>query len=70
MLTYIAQTEKLSVREFTPLQIKVAVTGYGRATKADMLKMIRKLIGIKKEIKLDDEYDAIAIALTCLAIPK
>ena len=67
MLTYIAQAEKLVVREFTPLEIKVAVTGYGRATKAEILKMIPKLIRIEKEIELDDEYDAIAIALTALA---
>ncbi|MFA6006568.1 MAG: crossover junction endodeoxyribonuclease RuvC [Candidatus Paceibacterota bacterium] len=67
MLAYIAMSEKLRVAEFTPLQIKVAVTGYGRATKADIFKMIPKLIDIKKEIELDDEYDAIAIALTCLA---
>lgn len=70
MLTYIAQSEKLVVREFTPLEIKVAVTGYGRATKSDMIEMIPKLISIKKEIELDDEYDAIAIALTALATPR
>jgi len=68
MLTYIASAEKLEVREFTPLEIKSAVTGNGRATKADIIFMIPKLLSITKEIALDDEYDAIAIALTALAI--
>lgn len=67
MLTYIAEDKKLGIREFTPLEVKVAVTGYGRATKNDIFRMIPKLISVKKDIGLDDEYDAIAIALTCLA---
>ncbi len=58
----------LTVREFTPLQIKVAVTGDGRADKKQMIAMIPRLIGVSTKKMLDDEYDAIAVALTCFAI--
>jgi len=57
----------LSVFEYTPLQIKVAVTGYGRSDKNSVIKMIPHLIEIKKDIKYDDEYDAIAVGLTHFA---
>jgi len=67
MLCYIAKSHDLLIKEFTPLQIKVAVTGYGRATKSDIFKMIPKLISLREGTRLDDEYDAIAIALTAIA---
>ncbi len=68
---YIAISNKLIIGEYTPLQIKIAMTGYGRADKKDVLKMVEKLIDIPKEIKrLDDEIDAIAIALTHIAHTK
>lgn len=57
----------ISVEEYTPLQIKIAISGYGRADKKQMMAMIPKLISIKKGKMLDDEYDAIAVALTSLA---
>lgn len=53
--------------EYTPNQIKVAVTGNGRATKKDIINMIPKLISFNKKNVLDDEYDAIACGITCLA---
>lgn len=60
----------IPVREYTPLQVKAGVTGYGKATKAQVAGMLHKLVkfDIKKGTKIrDDEYDAIAIALTDLA---
>ncbi len=60
----------LEVFEYTPLQIKIAVTGYGRSDKKQMIDMICRLVTIEKEIKHDDEYDAIASAITCFAIEK
>ncbi len=57
----------LSVVEFTPLQIKAAVTGNGRSDKQGVIKMIPLLLNIPKEIKHDDEYDAIACGLTYFA---
>lgn len=51
-------------KEYTPLQVKQAVTGNGKATKEQVAFMVKRLLGIKKEIKPLDITDAIAIALT------
>lgn len=50
--------------EYTPLQVKQAVTGNGKAQKEQVSFMVKRLLGIKKEIKPLDITDAIAIALT------
>ncbi|PKN15266.1 MAG: crossover junction endodeoxyribonuclease RuvC [Deltaproteobacteria bacterium HGW-Deltaproteobacteria-24] len=50
--------------EYTPLQVKQAVTGNGKATKEQVAFMVKRLLGIKQEIKPLDITDAIAIALT------
>lgn len=67
VINYLSKKNNLKLFEYSPLQIKNAVSGYGRSTKEQVAKMVPHLIEIKKEIKLDDEYDAIAIGLTCLA---
>ncbi len=67
VIIYESARAGLTVTEFTPLQAKVAVTGYGRGTKAQMKFMIHKLITVGKQIKEDDEYDAIALGLTYFA---
>jgi crossover junction endodeoxyribonuclease RuvC len=66
---------KTILREFNPNQIKLAITGYGKSDKKQIICMVEKLIKIDKNPKIgsrkakhDDEYDAIAIALTCAAI--
>ena len=58
------------VYEYTPNQIKVAVTGYGRASKADVHRMVEKLINLKTKSRFDDEIDAIATGLTFFATHK
>ncbi len=50
--------------EYTPLQVKQAVTGNGKAQKEQVSFMVKRLLGIKKEIKPLDITDAIAVALT------
>lgn len=70
MILYIASKNNLAVCEYTPPQIKLAVTGYGKASKEMIMSMVPKLIDIKDIIKSDDELDAIAIGLTCLACEK
>ena len=65
-LLYLAKKQQLPVYEYTPLQIKVAVAGNGRGSKTDVIAMLHHLIPINKKIALDDEYDAIAVGLTCL----
>jgi len=50
--------------EYTPLQVKKAVTGNGKAQKEQVAFMVKRILGVKKEIKPLDITDAIAIALT------
>src|SRR3989344_697893 len=66
-LTYIAASCGLPVHQYTPSAVKVAVTGYGRGTKADIAYMLPTLIALPKKLRIDDELDAIAVGITCLA---
>ncbi len=66
----ISKLAGLEIHEYTPLQIKNAITGYGRADKSQVEMMTRQLVEIKKENIIDDEMDAIAIGLTALASVK
>ncbi len=50
--------------EYTPLQIKQALTGYGRADKNQIQQMVTRLLNLKKVPKPDDAADALAVALT------
>ncbi len=70
VIIYVASKNNLVIYEYTPPQIKVAVTGYGKANKENVMSMVPKLIEIKEKINSDDELDAIAIGLTCLACEK
>ena len=63
----LAAENNLKVVEFTPLEVKMAMTGYGRAEKDQVRKMAQAMLKIDGKGKLDDEIDAIAIALTCPA---
>src|SRR3989344_1042843 len=67
MLLYIAASRGLPAHEYTPLQVKAAVTGYGRGSKADIALMVPKLLALTPRMRLDDELDAIAVGITCLA---
>jgi len=54
---------KLPVFEYTPLQVKMALTGYGRAEKSQVARMVQKLFKLKSLPKPDDAADAVAIGL-------
>lgn len=54
----------LEIVEYTPLQIKQAITGYGKADKKQMQEMVRVLLGLQEVPKPDDAADALAAALT------
>jgi len=69
-IIYIAKKSGLKISEYTPMQVKVAITGHGGADKTQIIKMLKNILNIEKEIEFDDEYDAIAIALTHLAYEK
>ena len=49
--------------EYTPAQVKQAVTGYGRAEKRQVMEMTRSLLGLKKIPRPDDAADALAVAV-------
>ncbi len=53
----------VKVHEYTPLQVKMSVVGYGRAEKQQIMDMTKRLLGLKKVPKPDDAADALAIAL-------
>lgn len=57
------QQAGIPLREFTPMEIKQAITGYGRADKHQMQQMVRLLLGLETTPRPDDAADAIAVAL-------
>ena len=63
IIIYEAERRDLTIKEYTPMQIKLAVTGDGTSDKLRMTKMVRLLIEVPDKQMIDDEYDAIAIAL-------
>jgi crossover junction endodeoxyribonuclease RuvC len=65
VISYEAGLKDIEIFEYSPPEIKVAVTGHGGSDKAQIIKMIPLLLKIKAKKALDDEYDAIAVALTC-----
>jgi crossover junction endodeoxyribonuclease RuvC len=54
---------ELPIREFTPLEIKQAITGYGRAEKQQIQKMVKALLCLKEIPEPDDAADALAVAI-------
>ena len=64
-----AAQKKIPVCEFTPLQMKMAITGYGRAEKKQIQEMIKKTVDIsnfdlkKNNRKKDDAFDALGVAI-------
>ena len=63
-----AQKAKLPVHEYTPLQIKQSMTGYGKADKKQVQEMVRLQLGLKVAPKPDDAADALAAAIMCAAM--
>ena len=67
VLLYLAAKHQLTVAEFSPPEIKQTVTGHGSADKQQIAAMVRRLVTLLHEPKYDDEFDAIAVALTTAA---
>ncbi len=61
-----AAKKKIPVVEFTPLQVKMTVAGYGRADKKQVQKMIQISLNLKEFPKQDDAADALGVALCCM----
>lgn len=60
-----AAKKKIPVFEFTPLEVKMTISGYGRADKKQMQKMIKSILNLKELPKPDDAADALGIAVSC-----
>ncbi len=58
-----AQLKGVPISEYTPLQVKTAVTGYGKAKKEQVMEMTKRLLKLEKMPRLDDTADALAIAV-------
>lgn len=67
VLTYIAASRSLAVHQYKPAEVKIATTGYGASDKKAVAMMVPKLVRLPERKRLDDELDAIAVGITCLA---
>ena len=59
----VAAENKIELAEYTPLQVKMSVTGYGQAEKKQVQEMVKKILKLKTIPKPDDAADALAIAI-------
>ena len=67
MILYLGETYNCHLLELGPQEIKIALTGYGKSDKAAVLDMVKRLAHNVPAKAIDDEYDAIAVAITALA---
>ena len=66
IILFVAQTAGAEVLEYSPQAIKIAVTGHGASQKEQVETMVKRLVTNIPTTALDDEYDAIAVAITGL----
>jgi crossover junction endodeoxyribonuclease RuvC len=59
----VLEKNSIPIYEYTPIEVKQVITGYGRATKEEVAKIVEMSVKYKKLPKLDDTVDSIAIAL-------
>jgi crossover junction endodeoxyribonuclease RuvC len=67
MLETLASQHQLPVFQYSPQEVKLAITGYGASDKKAIASMLPALISMPPGARLDDELDAIAVGITCLA---
>ena len=63
VILYTAEKMQIPIYEYTPMQVKQAVVGYGLAEKAQVMDMVRRLLKLKAVPRPDDAADALAIAI-------
>lgn len=63
VIMFTVAKEKIKIFEYTPLQVKQTISGYGKADKKMVEKLVKSILGIKQKIRPDDASDALAIAL-------
>ena len=64
IILYTAEKAGVPVYEYTPMQVKQAITGYGKAEKRQVQEMVKLLLHMDAIVRPDDAADALAIALT------
>ncbi|MDF1498150.1 MAG: crossover junction endodeoxyribonuclease RuvC [Patescibacteria group bacterium] len=65
VILFVGKNQGLEIHEYTPLQVKQAVVGYGRAEKKQVQQMVKAIFGLNEVPKPDDAADALAVALCC-----
>jgi crossover junction endodeoxyribonuclease RuvC len=70
VIVEVIASRKIPMHSFNPLQVKLAVTGYGKADKTQIGTMIKMLLGLKEVPKPDDTADALAVALATAVTKK
>jgi len=65
VVLFVGKNQGLDIFEYTPLQVKQAVVGYGRADKNQIQKMVKAILGLKSAPRPDDAADALAVAICC-----
>lgn len=63
VMLYILEKNNVAIYEYTPLQIKQALVGYGRADKIQIMNMVKGYLNLQNMPKLDDTTDALAMAI-------
>ncbi len=63
VITLLSAQEKIPLFTYTPLQVKMAIVGYGRATKIQVQKSLTLLLALAEDPRQDDAADALAVAL-------
>ena len=63
VIVLVARQAGLGIYEYTPLQVKQSITGYGRAEKHQVMEMVKSLLQLKAVPKPDDTADALALAI-------
>jgi crossover junction endodeoxyribonuclease RuvC len=64
VITLAITRQQVPLSEYTPMQVKQAMTGYGKAKKPEVMEMVARLLNLEKLPRPDDAADALALALT------
>lgn len=65
VIMVVAGKQSLEIREYTPIQIKLAITSYGKAVKKQIQQMVKIILDLPAPPKSDDAADALAAAICC-----
>lgn len=63
MILLAAMKRNVKISEYTPLQVKQSVVGYGRAEKSQVIALVKMILKLEHAPKLDDTADALALAI-------